>query len=91
MPKIFAEGLDMHAMSAAGIFGLDYYQMEKAGEYDRINGEWGNKKASYDFTHKCWFCKGDRGYDEPLTKEQLPGFVLDANSLSIKEMRDCYA
>ena len=45
MLRIFREGLDMHGMSAAGIFHLDYNEFETAGKYDRATGEYEDKSA----------------------------------------------
>jgi len=45
MLKIFREGLDMHSVAAASIFGLSYEEFEVKGGYDRIKGEYTNKSV----------------------------------------------
>lgn len=45
MMRIFEEGLDMHGVSASGIFKIPYEEIEQCGGYDRSTGEYANKKA----------------------------------------------
>jgi len=46
MLKIFLEGLDMHGVTAAGIFGVPYEEFVEKGEYDATTGEYGNKNVT---------------------------------------------
>jgi DNA polymerase-1 len=45
MLKIFKEGLDMHGVAAAHIFGVPYEEFEELGGYDRATGEYTDKKV----------------------------------------------
>lgn len=104
MMQIYFENLDIHCMSASGMFGFDYYEAEKAGGYDREIGEWADKKAAYDFVHKVWVktstekleqtvgdkteTKTIKRYTNALTGEELAGFKPSEKCYTIKYMRD---
>ena len=98
MMQIYFENLDIHCMSASGMFGFDYYDCEKAGKYDRETGVWGDKKVAYDFVQKLWIKtisrKDDAGtevsktYQNALTEEVLANFIPSSNFQTIKYMRD---
>ena len=97
MLQIYRENRDMHGTSAAGIFKLDYLEMEQAGQYDRVTEEWGDKKAGYDFVKKLWVRtttlkeagQPDRKeYVNGLTGERLPDFTPSTDFKTIKHMRD---
>lgn len=81
MLRIFHEGLDMHGVSAAGIFGVPYEEFEEKGGWNREIGEYDNAKAVLsngmtikemrnDYAKPCSFAS-DYGGDAKTIRKKL--------------------
>lgn len=97
MIEVLANGMDMHGVAASRMFNVVYEEMEQAGHYDRVTGEWGEKKATYDFTSgRWWYPREEKDANGKVVRkwweDAVTGieeiFVPHAQCLSIKYMRD---